>query len=227
MKQEMTIQEAYDILNLKSDITNPEVILITFGTEFNMTQDTDTRQKLIEAKLIINRSLFSNQVKKKKFFEIKSPFPNSCESCSGLGELYEFFKKTVLINCHICGGKKTIKEICPSCNGTGRYIRKYTGYNINLKCKVCKGTKKVKRQCNNCRGQGQIKKVVLDYNLKSVTPCNKCSRVGFIPPKSANNSKKNVKKKSITPPLRVPLIDPEKIPRWNELMELIKKSNGQ
>jgi len=147
----------------------------------------------IEAKNSIMRHLVTEQKRKYRFFEIESPFPNTCPKCKGSGEIYKFFKKTVKVNCHICGGASHVIGKCPKCTGSGRYIRRWkTGGGVNLECKKCEGTGKLKISCLECKGKGQLKKAVLSDELKSTTPCKRCQQLGFV----SKHSPKPKKKKS-------------------------------
>lgn len=150
----------------------------------------------IEAKNTIMRHLVMEQKKKFRFFEIESPFENTCRYCKGSGEIFKFFKKTVKVNCHICGGSAKVIGNCPKCKGSGRYIRRWkTGGGVNLECKKCEGTGKLKINCLECKGQGQLKKAVLSDELKSTTPCKKCQQLGFVTKTSSKPRKKKSKKK--------------------------------
>jgi len=164
---------------------------------------------IILAKNSLLRNLVSTQKKKYRFFTIESPFQHTCPKCKGAGEIFKFFKKTVDVNCHICGKKGTIKNDCPTCKGTGRFIKRWkTGGGVNLECKKCKGKKKVDTKCVKCLGKGVIPKPVLTHTLKSTTPCKKCNQLGYIthsapPPKK---KKKPFKKKAKKAPFK-PLMD--------------------
>jgi hypothetical protein len=152
--------------------------------EFNLLAN------VLGAKNSLMRHLITEQKKRFRFFEIESPFDNTCSKCQGSGELYKFFKKSVKVNCHICGGSSNLEDNCPICKGNGRYIRRWKqGGGVNLECKRCQGKGKVKVSCRECKGKGQLKKAVLSDELKSTTPCKNCRQLGFIV-KDSQKSKK-------------------------------------
>ena len=155
-------------------------------------REYDLIPPVIEAKNVIMRNLVIEQKRKFRFFEIESPFDNTCPKCKGSGEIYKFFKKSVKVNCHICGGSCKITNTCPKCKGSGRYIRKWKGGGgVNLECKKCEGKGKVKVNCLDCKGKGKIKKAVLSDELKSTTPCKKCRQLGFVTIQSFKKKKKS------------------------------------
>jgi hypothetical protein len=155
-------------------------------------REFDLMPTTIEARNAIVRHLVTEQKKKFRFFEIESPYENTCPKCKGSGEIFKFFKKSVKVNCHICGGASTITETCPKCKKTpGRFVRRWKeGGGVDLKCKRCDGTAKVKLSCQECKGKGKIEKPVLSDDLKSTTPCKKCRELGFISKDSPKPKKK-------------------------------------
>jgi len=172
--------------------------LIGIGTEYDMqhvlkcfeivhwankqNREFDLMPTTIKAKNVIMRHLVTEQKKKFRFFEIESPYEDPCPKCKGAGEIYKFFKKSVKVNCHICGGSATVMGACPKCKNTpGRFIKRWTtGGGVDLVCKRCDGEAKVKFKCEECKGKGKIQKAVLSDELKSTTPCKKCRELGFI-----------------------------------------------
>jgi DnaJ-class molecular chaperone len=116
----------------------------------------------------------TEQLKVRRYFQIESPFENSCIHCKGTGEIYKFVKKTVEVNCHICAGKGELKitcpeckgkpitkEIqCPTCKGSGRYIRRWPeGGGINVSCRRCHGKKTIMEEvekCEKCNGEKTV-----------------------------------------------------------------------
>ena len=154
----------------------------------------------IEAKNTILRHLVTEQKKKYRFFEIESPFENTCPNCKGAGEIYKFFKKSVKVNCHICGGSSKVIGNCPKCKGSGRYIKRWKGGGgVDLECKRCEGKGKVKISCQECKGKGQLKKAVLSDEIKSTTPCKKCRQLGFAPKSFKKPKKKKSNKRRSSP----------------------------
>ena len=142
------------------------------------------------------RHLVTEQKRNYRFFEVESPFQNTCPKCKGSGEIYKFFKKSVKVNCHICGGSAQVIGDCPKCKGSGRYIRRWkTGGGVNLECKKCQGKGKLKLSCLECKGNGQLKKAVLSDELKSTTPCKQCRQLGFVTKHSPKPKKKKSKQK--------------------------------
>lgn len=104
-----------------------------------------------------------------------------CKTCGGSGNVTHKRKKTV--DCGSC--KKTGRELCKYCNGTGRYgggltvpeteedLQNYmkcdycggTGFaEIPVPCSICKGNKKIEieesyeEKCSACKGSGRITK---------------------------------------------------------------------
>ena len=158
-------------------------------------REFDLLPTTIEAKNVIMRNLVTEQKKKFRFFEIESPYKDTCPKCRGAGEIFKFFKKSVKVNCHICGGSSEITGDCPKCKGTGRFVRRWkSGGGVNLKCKRCHGKGKVKLSCLECKGKGKIKKAVLSDELKSTTPCRQCRQLGFLTADYQKAKKKKHKK---------------------------------
>jgi len=85
-------------------------------------------------------------------------------------------------------------EPCNSCGATGRYrdTSKAEGLVINVKCRTCKGRHyttdlqgtQVITKCKTCRGKQRVKIPMLIGKVKSITPCNICSGMGFVKPKA-------------------------------------------
>jgi hypothetical protein len=161
-----------------------------------------------EARNLVCQTLVCKQKEKYRFFTIESPFEHTCPVCNGPGELYKFIKKTVQVNCHMCGKTGIIKHDCPTCKGTGRFIKKWkTGGGVNVECRRCEGKKKIEVKCEKCLGNGTLKKEVLTHTLKSTTPCKKCDQLGYIEPKPAPK----FKPKAMKPKKQVDLPTPKKV----------------
>lgn len=181
----------------------PEYVLNCFDITYQVKEENDELDNFeiyIEAKNLLLQSLVSGQMKDRRYFEIVAPFENTCSVCKGTGETYKFERKSVLVNCHICGGTKYVKtEIeCEKCHGSGRFVSKFKGGGgINVSCLKCGGAKKetVKNICLECEGTGKIRKAVIDHNIKSTTPCKHCKQLGF----TKNKPKKQFHKKEIKP----------------------------
>jgi len=175
----------------------PEHVLRCFQVSYSVKKENgelDQVGPVIEAKNNLLRHLVSSQMKTERYFEITSPFEDSCAGCKGTGEIYKFKRKSVKVNCHICAGKKKIKVKCPSCKGTGRFEKKWkAGGGINVSCKTCEGKKKVAVKCDECLGKGKNLKNVPDYRIKSTTPCKRCKQLGFIEDKPVKPMKKRAK----------------------------------
>ena len=206
-----TLADYEKILGVGEDYT-PESVLKSFGVSYLVREENGELDEIgpeLEAKNTILQSLVSAQMKAKRYFEITSPFENSCIVCRGTGEIYKFKRKTVKVNCHICAGRKKIKVKCPDCKGSGRYIKKWkSGGGINVSCKKCydpkldKSTGEVYAQCSECRGKGKKKKIVPDHEIKSPTPCKHCQQLGFTTNKSCKaptQKKKTEKRKNWGP----------------------------
>lgn len=208
----MTFKEACDVVGINTTLEKPWQVLA--GFEMAWKGSPKDRKKLIDAKNQILRQMVSNQMKAQRYFEITSPFERSCISCRGAGEIYKFNRKPVLVNCHICAGKKKIRVECRTCKGTGRYIKRDPQYGggVNLKCTTCKGTGKVRVKCSHCFGKGKIKKIVPDHTIKSTTPCKHCNGLGFILPK-------RTQKKKRTPHMDNPVINNETAAALSEIIK--------
>ncbi len=161
----------------------PESVLKDFDVCYWVKEqngELDDIKQIIDAKNHLLRHLVSSQMKAQRYFEIKSPFENSCISCRGTGEIYKFHRKTVKVNCHICAGKKKIKVKCSPCKGTGRFIKKWkSGGGIDVTCKKCGGKKERYVKCVECNAKGKKPKIVPDHEIKSTTPCKHCQQLGF------------------------------------------------
>ena len=164
------------------------------------------------------RMLVSEQMKIKRYFEIVSPFKNSCAACNGSGETYKFKQKTVLVNCHICAGKRKVtvkvKVKCSACKGNGIYKKRWKGGVKFVTCKYCHGTKIKEKEifikCEECQGKGKKRKVVLDHTLESTTPCKYCKQLGFAedkPKKKPQKSKTLIYRRPDNPVLTINLAD--------------------
>jgi len=177
-----TITDYEKMLGLPTNYT-PEVVLKSFEVSYWVKEqngELDTIGSDVEAKNMVLQHLVSAQMKAQRYFEIVSPFENSCVACRGTGEIYKFKRKTVKVNCHICAGKKQVKVNCPSCRGTGRYVKKWkSGGGINVTCNKCDGKKEKYVECVECLGKGKKKKIVPDHEIKSTTPCKHCQQLGF------------------------------------------------
>jgi len=187
MTEITSYEQASDLLKITKECT-PTEILTAFKNAYHKKIDDRIVSDLIMARNILLQDSVSRQIKEHRYFEIVAPFENWCIVCKGAGEIYKFIKKTVEVNCHICGGKGEIKtEIkgkCQKCKGTGRYIQRWKeGGGIDVTCKFCeKGIKtEIKTEkCDNCLGEGKIEKFVLSSEIKSTTPCKRCHQKGFI-----------------------------------------------
>ncbi len=172
----------------------PEHVLKCFQISYLVKKENDELDQVnsfVDAKNHLLRHLVSSQMKAERYFEIISPFKNSCPACRGTGEIYKFRRKTVEVNCHICAGKGKIKVKCPTCKGSGRYQRRWKGGGgINVSCKTCKGKKRVPAKCDECLGTGKKPKSVPDHKIKSTTSCNRCKQLGFIEAKLIKSTKK-------------------------------------
>lgn len=192
-EQPKSLVEFEKMLGVGTNYT-PEHVLKCFQVSYSVKKENDELDQVvpfIEAKNHLLRHLVSSQMKAEKYFEINSPFKDSCTGCKGTGEIYKFKRKPVKVNCHICAGKKKIKVECPTCEGTGRFEKRWRGGGgINVSCKTCKGKKKVAVKCSECLGIGKNLKYVHDYRLKSTTPCKRCKQLGFIVDKPTKPIKK-------------------------------------
>ena len=186
-------EEASALLEITKEC-KPSEILMAVQKIYEKRNDDDihwTVSDLKKARNILLQDSVSRQIKEQRYFEIVSPFKNTCIICKGAGEIYKFVKKSVGVNCHICAGKgeiKTpIKVQCEKCKGTGRFKKRWKeGGGIDVSCKFCKDGFNIEvktTKCNNCLGKGKIEKLVLSDEIESTTPCNRCQQKGFIEPK--------------------------------------------
>jgi len=189
----ISLSDCYELLSVGEE-TEIEVLLGQFEALYRASsqEDPDLIPTLVETKNTILRHIVSSQMEERRYFEIISPFENTCRGCRGTGELYRFKRKTVMVNCHVCAGNKKVKVKCPSCNGTGRYIKKWkTGGGINVTCNTCKGNKEIYIKCTECRSNGKVRKIVKDSEIESTTPCKFCNGLGFIDTKIKKPTKLN------------------------------------
>lgn len=211
----MSLDQAIGIIGKKPEDL-PHDILLSFRQTYENRSDIP-KEQIILAKNLVMRASISAQMKEKRFFEIVSPFDDSCIHCKGAGEIYKFDRKPVEVNCHICAGKTQVLAPCRSCEGTGRYIRSFKeGGGINIKCRTCKGEGKLMVKCSNCRGYGTIPKIVPAHTIKSTTPC-KCDELGF-----TTNKDPKKKPKYISKPPGTPVLDENQAAT---LTEMIQNSN--
>lgn len=212
-EQTMTTDQALAIVGIESKEINPQIVMT--GFEIAWKDNPPDRKGLIEAKNLLLQQLVSYQMEKQRYFEIVSPFENSCISCRGTGEIYKFMRKPVFVNCHICAGKKKVTVDCRYCKGSGRHIRRFPGGGgMNLECIKCEGTGKVRVKCAECFGKGKKKKIVPDHHIKSTTPCKHCNELGFILPKPPIQ-----KKKHVTPPIGNPVISDENAAALSQMIK--------
>ncbi len=203
-QQEVVTQEQHDetivvfekLLGVGTDYT-PEHILKCFEADYWVKEENDELDQIdpyIEAKNQLLQIIVSSQMKAQRYFEIISPFENTCIACRGTGEIYKFKRKTVQVNCHICAGKKKVKVKCRSCKGTGRFKKRWkSGGGIDVSCRTCGGEKEIFIKCIECRGKGKKRKIVPDHEISSTTPCKHCQQLGFtsnVPKKAKMKTKK-------------------------------------
>jgi len=191
MAEITTIEQASTLLGSDKGAT-PSEILISFDIMYkNLSKSVFTEDEINKAKLILLVPAVRKQVKEQRFFEIISPFSNTCNVCRGAGILFKFERKPVKVNCHICAGKGKIKTVtkikCEKCKKTpGRHIIRWKeGGGINVTCKFCTdgfNDHVEVTKCSDCLGKGKIEKLVLSHEIKSTTPCNRCKQRGFIDP---------------------------------------------
>jgi len=201
-----SIEDYKKILKLSKNNFTPEGILKSFEITHWVRKENGELDEIgpeIDAKNKLIQHLISEQMKARRYFEIESPYKNSCIACHGTGEIYKFERKTVVVKCHICGGKGHIKIKCPTCNGSGRDLEswKHDGI-INKPCKKCSAKKTIYIKCEKCRGKGEKKKLVTSHMIKSTTPCKHCNQLGFI----SNNIV--VKQKMKKPTIKKQLCNP-------------------
>jgi len=75
-------------------------------------------------------------------------------------------KKTVdipkIVNCHRCGGSGAEPGgiiTCPTCRGTGQFVRRQGLFSISTPCSECGGTGQIIREkCKECHGKGVYRK---------------------------------------------------------------------
>lgn len=220
-EQPESLAEFEKMLGVGTNYT-PEHVLRCFQVSYSVKKENSELDQIgpfIEAKNNLLRHLVSSQMKAERYFEINSPFKDSCAGCKGTGEIYKFKRKSVKVNCHICAGKKKVevecptckgiekkkvKVKCPTCKGSGRFQKRWRGGGgvnlscktckgsggINIFCKTCKGKKKIAVKCSECLGKGKKLKNVPDHRIKSTTPCKPCQQLGFIEDKPVKPMKK-------------------------------------
>ncbi len=209
------------ILGVGKDYT-PEYVLKCFDITYQVKEENGELEDIgpfLEAKTELIRHVVSSQMKAQRYFEIVSPFKNSCVACRGAGEIFKFNEKTVKVNCHICAGKKGIIIKCKSCKGTGRFKKRWkSGGGVDVTCKICNGKGRRFVKCVECEGKGYKLKPVKHYTLKSTTPCKHCNELGF----TKNKSKKKVPKPFKAPKSAVHFRKPDNPVLTSNLAEQIK-----
>lgn len=184
----MTLDQAIELIGIGPDALPVEIL----GKFKEILKNSSTEDEVILAKNLIMRKSVTLQMEEKRFFEIESPFENSCIRCKGTGELYRFNRKTVDVNCFICGGKGETLTNCPACQGSGRFQRSFKGGGgINVKCTKCDKNHKIFATCPRCMGEKTIPKIVPAASIKNTTPCKECEQFGF----TFNNRPPVLKKK--------------------------------
>lgn len=147
-------------------------------------QAVDDFQGKVPNELVIARnnaihSYVDRQLKENKngHFTINLPFKNVCKACSGAGERYLFYRLPARKPCKHCQNGK-IKEECPKCKGSGRFITTDTDLRINVKCHDCGGKGYNVKACQNCTGTGKVTEFV-PAKIAEGTPCDKCKGLGI------------------------------------------------
>jgi hypothetical protein len=158
---------------------------------------------LADSKNILTRKDLEKQVEKTGKFVIDSPFGDlTCPHCTGGGERYKFFYKSVSVDCKFCTKGELIIP-CKACKETGTYVNPKSSNPDGVPCIRCNkedpksgidpetgettilvGKRRVK--CRSCRGSGRFEKFVIDSFIKSTTHCKPCRGKGFIPEKKRN-----------------------------------------
>ncbi len=207
-------------------VYTPEYVLKCFEITHSIKEENGELEDMppyMEAKTELIRHLVSSQMKAQRYFEIVSPFKDSCVSCRGAGEIFKFNLKEVIVNCHICAGKKTIKVKCAKCKGTGRFKKKWkSGGGIDVTCKLCNGKGSRVVSCLECGGHGKKMKLVKAHTLKSTTPCKHCDGLGFT--KNKPKLKNKIPKPSRPPKSAVHFRKPDNPVLTSNLAEQIKTS---
>lgn len=144
---------------------------------FKEVYEDEPSVEAINNKNLLMRYIIEKQVKDSGGFTIIAPFKNVCKKCHGLGELYRFFKKSILVECNKCEGSGRTGT-CEACNGSGRYIRNKPGVNINIECRFCEGTGK--NICRRCFGNGKTRIMIIEDKIKSTTFCDTCEGKGYV-----------------------------------------------
>lgn len=203
-----SVKEAKTILDLGSvvEFSMPE-LLKHFQNSFSTTiekGETKNLKQIIDSKNLLLRLEVERQVEKYGKFTLEVPYDTACIHCSGAGERYKFFYKSVEVDCKYCDKGELIIP-CKACK-EGTYVNpKAPPTSKGVPCIRCNkedpksgldpeteqimilvGKKRVK--CRPCRGTGRFEKFVIDSHIKSTTYCKHCRGRGFV-----GNIKKNKK----------------------------------
>lgn len=196
-----SVQEAKKILDLESIANFSMQDLLTnfddvFSTKMEKGETKDLKQ-IIDSKNLLLRLQVESQVEKYGKFTLQVPYDTACIYCSGAGERYKFFYKSVEVDCKYCDHGELIIS-CKDCKGTGTYVNPKAPPNSKgVPCTTCNqkdpksgidpetketiilvGKRRVK--CRVCRGTGRFEKFVIDSHIKSTTYCKHCRGKGFI-----------------------------------------------
>jgi len=229
----VTIEDSEKFLGLKEGYDVSQ-LLQCYETSFldriknKKTKDLKT---LTDSKNILLRSQIEGQISENGRFDLTIPFEKICKDCSGTGELYKFFRKTVEVECRVCEGKGKLLVPCRSCHGTGRFVKQDKGLKINVVCKTCKadeskkidGVYHVEVKCKKCKGKGTIRKVALDDKIKSTTFCKTCRGRGFEMPKKEVIPSNPVLSASLGEQIKTTIVKPENPKVLDESVPKVKE----
>ena len=161
-------------------------VLINFSSMIrsdNVPEDL-SRPAFIRAKNLLLHKLIDEQVASMGKFEVNAPFDEPCPACYGTGEIYKFYRKTVIVDCRCDNGTFDAGK-CWTCKGSGRFIKideKEPDLRYNYKCKRCVDGRRIVK-CRYCNGRGKQTKFVI-AKIESAKTCFKCRGIGFVLPKN-------------------------------------------
>ena len=142
------------------------------------------RQELIDSKNNFLREEINDQLKG-GIFHVEIPFTYACPQCNGYGERYQF-REPIEIRCDQCtNGHKKIS--CPTCKGTGKFVKKMSGLTIRVNCKTCDGIGEIEKKCISCNGTGKIKRMISAKRIIRHQTCDLCDGSGIIIPRNVTN----------------------------------------
>ncbi|HLP50355.1 MAG TPA: hypothetical protein VK154_05685 [Chitinophagales bacterium] len=103
---------------------------------------------------------------------IRAEKMKNCTKCSGTGFLHS------QVNCHMCGGKKSVVKECSRCKGNGRTSCSSCGGTGSVE--VTYGDRVARTNCTRCNGEGSSVCNAYCNRGTVVEECRKCNATGIV-----------------------------------------------